>query len=184
MTALQATPGFHGKLPCAGDFVQRRLPVAFIEPWDAAMQQLQWHARDLPALTAVWTFVVAPGVCGTNGWVGALSASHDRVGRRFPLTIAAPLTVQAPLPGWLDAAAELLASAADFADVEAFDAACRALSAMTTASIDVPSMNAAGSAWRRADDVAGSWQAIDGLPEATHAALLLGDAAVAMEPAR
>lgn len=184
MTALQATPGFHGKLPCAGDFVQRRLPVAFIEPWDAAMQQLQWHARDLPASTAAWTFVVAPGVCGSSGWAGALRASHDRVGRRFPLTIVAPLTVQAPLPGWLHAAAELLVSVADFADVEAFDVACRALSAMRTASIDVPPLNAEGSAWRRADDVAGGWHAIDGLPDATHAALLLGEAVVAMEPAR
>ena len=27
--------GWYGKLPASGDFVTRRLPPSFIEPWDA-----------------------------------------------------------------------------------------------------------------------------------------------------
>ena len=35
MTAMRsAAPGFYGKLPARGDFVRRRLPSAFVAPWD------------------------------------------------------------------------------------------------------------------------------------------------------
>ena len=44
---LLTAPGFWGKLPAAGDFVGRRLPAAFVEPWD------RWVSRHLvPRLAA------------------------------------------------------------------------------------------------------------------------------------
>jgi type VI secretion system protein ImpM len=33
--AGEPAAGCYGKLPCLGDFVSRRLPRAFIQPWDA-----------------------------------------------------------------------------------------------------------------------------------------------------
>ncbi|WP_338114240.1 type VI secretion system-associated protein TagF, partial [Thiorhodococcus mannitoliphagus] len=35
----QATPGFYGKLPGLGDFVSRRLPVDFTQPWDLWLRE-------------------------------------------------------------------------------------------------------------------------------------------------
>jgi type VI secretion system protein ImpM len=99
--ALNA-PGWYGKLPTLGDFASRRLPPGFIEPWDA------WLARGLARLreqqpeawldaylgSPAWRFVLQPGACGpaqTQALAGVLMPSVDRVGRYFPLTIAAPL---------------------------------------------------------------------------------------------
>lgn len=90
-------PGWFGKLPALGDFAGRRLPPQFLAPWDAWLQRAlhasrgalgaRWEAAWLEA--PVWRFALAPGVCGGAGWAGALLPSADRVGRRFPLTIAA-----------------------------------------------------------------------------------------------
>ncbi|UKE68441.1 type VI secretion system-associated protein TagF [Xanthomonas cerealis pv. cerealis] len=187
MTSVLAHPGFHGKLPCAGDFVQRRLPATFVAPWDATMQRLQWQVRDQAPAAPVWNFVLAPGLCGACAWAGALVASRDRVGRRFPLTIAAVLPLGACHPHWLGAAAALLESAAAMDDVDSFDRACQALAATAMApTAQWPPPPRAGALWWSSRDHghSGVWVATDGLPGPQQAAMLLGQGEAASEPVR
>jgi len=91
--------GLFGKVPDLGDFVTRRLPAEFVSPWDAWLEAgiaesrarlgVIWEERyqNAPA----WRFILAPGTCGDSAWAGVLQPSVDRVGRYFPLTLAAPL---------------------------------------------------------------------------------------------
>lgn len=96
---MQAPAGWYGKLPILGDFTRRRLPPAFIDPWDAWLQAGIAGSRAALGsawldnyLTAhVWHFVLMPGVLGPQAWAGVWSPSVDRVGRYFPFTLAAPL---------------------------------------------------------------------------------------------
>lgn len=91
--------GFYGKMPDQGDFVSRQLAHAFVQRWDEWLQQCLAHCRT--ALGAewdrlyrdapVWRFLLAPGTCGTSAWAGLVQPSVDRVGRYFPLTVAAEL---------------------------------------------------------------------------------------------
>jgi type VI secretion system protein ImpM len=91
--------GFYGKMPDQGDFVSRRLAHAFVQRWDEWLQQCLAHCRT--ALGAdwerlyrdapVWRFLLAPGTCGAPAWAGLVQPSVDRVGRYFPLTVAAEL---------------------------------------------------------------------------------------------
>jgi len=93
------TVGFFGKLSGAGDFVQRRLPPAFVEHWDrhfeqavaASREQLgeRWH--EVWHASPGWRFVLAPGVCTQSAWAGLMAPAADRVGRCFPMVMAAPL---------------------------------------------------------------------------------------------
>lgn len=93
---VDATPaGWFGKLPMLGDFASRRLPEAFIRPWDDWLQASLAAAKDatgerwldLYLTFPVWRFVIPAGMAGDAGWVGVLLPSVDRVGRCFPLTI-------------------------------------------------------------------------------------------------
>jgi type VI secretion system ImpM family protein len=96
---MSASVGFFGKLPGAGDFVQRRLPADFVERWDrhfehavaASRERLgeRWH--DAWYASPAWRFVLAPGVCGDTAWAGVMAPASDRVGRCFPMVMAAPL---------------------------------------------------------------------------------------------
>lgn len=96
---IPASVGFFGKLPGAGDFVQRRLPADFVERWDrhfehavaASRERLgeRWH--DAWYASPAWRFVLAPGVCGDTAWAGVMAPASDRVGRCFPMVMAAPL---------------------------------------------------------------------------------------------
>ncbi len=88
--------GFFGKLPARGDFVGAGLPRGFVDPWDAWWRQgiartraaaADWVAAWLEA--PVWRFRLPPGCCGVDPVVGLWMPSVDRVGRYFPLTIAA-----------------------------------------------------------------------------------------------
>ena len=89
--------GFCGKLPARGDFVASGLPRRFVEPWHDWLQCVLAASRQalgddwLPAWLAapVWRFALAPGVCGPDAAVGLWLPSVDRVGRYFPLTLAA-----------------------------------------------------------------------------------------------
>lgn len=93
---LVARPGVYGKLSSHGDFVLRRLPQAFVMPWDTWLQEgiaqsraslgVAWEESYRAA--PVWRFVLAPGACGESAWAGVLQPSIDRVGRYFPLTVA------------------------------------------------------------------------------------------------
>jgi type VI secretion system protein ImpM len=92
-----AAIGFHGKIPARGDFVQAGLPRAFTDPWDGWMQRMVAASRAvlgeawLPAWLemAVWRFALSSGICGLGAVIGLWMPSVDRVGRYFPLTLAA-----------------------------------------------------------------------------------------------
>jgi len=89
--------GFYGKIPSRGDFVRSGLPHAFIDPWDCWLQQRiaasreelgeAWTAAWLEA--PIWSFALPPGICGPDSVLGLWMPSVDRVGRHFPLTLAA-----------------------------------------------------------------------------------------------
>lgn len=119
-------PGFCGKLPARGDFVSRRLPRSFIDPWDAWLQAGLARSRDqlldawLDAyLTSpIWRFGLGAGVCGESTWLGILMPSVDGVGRHFPLTIAAEL------PKELNLIRALLDSGSWFARAEQLALSC------------------------------------------------------------
>lgn len=108
--------GLFGKLPTRGDFVRAGLPGSFVTPWDVWLQQAladsqsRMGERWLPAWleAPVWRFVLPPGACGAGGVLGLMLPSVDRVGRYFPLTLAAVFASgrSAPVPeaatDWLD----------------------------------------------------------------------------------
>ena len=132
--------GFFGKVSSHGDFVARRLPQSFQGPWDAWLQagvQASRQALGPRWLTAylsspIWRFALAPGVCGASGWGGVLMPSVDRVGRHFPLTLAAegaaPLDQMVHHGAWYSRLEELaLSSLREGFSLESFDAALRAL---------------------------------------------------------
>lgn len=106
--------GWFGKIPSRGDFVTRNLPLSFVEPWD------EWLSAELSeaevALADRWAeayqaaqtccYVTGPGVIDERCWYGILVPSFDRVGRRFPLTIAlspAPHAAVTGGPQWWSA---------------------------------------------------------------------------------
>ncbi len=92
-----AQVGFYGKLPARGDFLREGLARDFTDAWDgwwqqglAATQRLAGAAwRDSWLEAPVWRFILPPGLCGAQGVLGLWMPSVDRVGRFFPLTIAA-----------------------------------------------------------------------------------------------
>jgi type VI secretion system protein ImpM len=94
-----AAAGWFGKVPFLGDFASRRLPDAFIEPWDEWLQHGLAASRagvgdgwlDLYLTFPVWRFVMPPGLVGEGAWIGVFLPSIDRVGRCFPLTICEPV---------------------------------------------------------------------------------------------
>ena len=89
--------GFYGKIPARGDFVRSGLPHAFIDPWDRWLQQRIAASRAelgeawVPAWleAPIWSFALPPGLCGPDAVLGLWMPSVDRVGRHFPLTLAA-----------------------------------------------------------------------------------------------
>jgi type VI secretion system protein ImpM len=99
------TAGWWGKIPTLGDFAQRRLDghwVGAIDAWLsrglAEMQQAApetWLSGYLVA--PVWRFALMPGALADAPGLslGVLMPSVDRVGRYFPLLLAA---TQVPLP--------------------------------------------------------------------------------------
>ena len=130
--------GFYGKLPCRGDFLQRRAPQDFVDVWDAWLQESIHESRQRlqdawlnTYLTGpVWRFTLAAGVCGANAYAGILVPSVDRVGRYFPLTVIAqlgaddcPLAMACGSPHWFESAETLVLEAlqADALDFDTFD---------------------------------------------------------------
>ncbi len=128
MTHPDSTPGFFGKVTTHGDFVSRRLPPAFLSVWDSWLQYSLQQSKEtlgqewlnIYLSSPIWRFALAPGVCGEGGWAGVLMPSVDRVGRHFPLTIAAPLPGGLGLAdwigrsrGWYDEVEELALSSLD-----------------------------------------------------------------------
>jgi len=144
MTNQSAQPGFYGKLPALGDFVSRRLPRHFIDHWDQWLQSAMAASReqlgdawlDVYLTSPIWRFALGAGVCGANAWAGVLMPSVDKVGRYYPLTLAAPVTEPQHLPflfhqgcAWFEALETLALSGLenDF-DLAEFDRALEKLS--------------------------------------------------------
>jgi type VI secretion system protein ImpM len=92
--------GFFGKVPTHGDFISTGLGRAFqsfLDGWIQAGIQAseqafgkEWH-RHFKAMPP-WRFVIERGLWGPTTVVGVVLPSTDRVGRSFPLVIAAHLT--------------------------------------------------------------------------------------------
>ncbi|NNF16547.1 MAG: type VI secretion system-associated protein TagF [Gammaproteobacteria bacterium] len=128
--APDLTPGFYGKLPALGDFVKRRLPGSFVSAWDGWLQgcvasskaHLGEHWLEIYLSSPVWRFTLLPGIGGEQGWSGVMIPSVDRVGRYFPLTVAAPLPPAASVftmlnaSGWFAQAEDAALSALDDED--------------------------------------------------------------------
>ena len=145
---MSSTPtvGFYGKLPCRGDFLQRRISPDFVDSWDGWLQdcltesrlQLQEGWLETYLTSPAWRFVLAGGVCGANSCAGVLLPSVDRVGRYFPLTVVAhwevavfPLTTARNRESWFDSAQTLGIEALEAAclDLDEFDRSVAALAA-------------------------------------------------------
>ncbi|MEI5677263.1 MULTISPECIES: type VI secretion system-associated protein TagF [unclassified Mesorhizobium] len=80
-------PGYFGKLPTAGDFVTAGLAGGFVQRWD------RWIARHLAAHFELshppLRFLLGAEAFGPAA--GVVLPSNDRIGRRFPLTLAVSL---------------------------------------------------------------------------------------------
>ena len=93
--------GWYGKLPAAGDFLTRRLPESFRQPWDAwlcagmvdAKATVGEFWQDVFLSFPVWRFLARCDSKEPRLWAGLLLPGVDRVGRLFPFTVA--LSVQA-----------------------------------------------------------------------------------------
>jgi type VI secretion system protein ImpM len=111
--------GFSGKVPARGDFVHAGLPRDFTDPWHdwqslviAGSRTLMGDAWLEAFLEApVWRFILPPGVCGARAAIGLIMPSVDKVGRYFPLTLAALPETGTPVADdwaeWLDSAENL-----------------------------------------------------------------------------
>lgn len=147
MSATPQAPGFFGKVMVLGDFVTRRLPREFVAAWDlwlqaamaASFEQLGESWLDVYLTSPLWRFGLGPGLCGKSAWAGVLMPSVDKVGRHFPLTLAAPVDDMENLAHlfgsveggrWFGELEQLaLTCLEDDFDLEAFDQALRVLKA-------------------------------------------------------
>ena len=92
--------GAFGKMPSVGDFFRFGIPNAFVQHWDDWIQRSMLEASQTlgPAWdeyymsAPIWRFCLSPGLAGPQKMIGVLMPSVDRVGRRFPLTLAAGLS--------------------------------------------------------------------------------------------
>ena len=160
-TPAASLAGFFGKLPSRGDFISRSLPKTFVIPWDAWLQTAIAHSRtqlgedtwrDYYCTSPIWRFALSAGLCGASAYAGILMPSMDRVGRYYPLAIAAPLTVDEsllalPMVGeaWFQEAERLALAAleCDALDLDAFSQQVAALGAPGLSPVGTPP----GSAW-------------------------------------
>jgi len=154
MTKLNATIGFYGKLPMTGDFVSRRLPNEFINPWDNWLQKAitASHIELADAwlnsyLTSpIWRFFLSPNVCGPQAVAGIMMPSVDKIGRYFPLTLAATFAQTPPWSEffssqsvWFKQLEDIaLKSLDDSLDLNGFDQLLQNISADTASAADQP----------------------------------------------
>jgi len=130
--------GFYGKLPAKGDFLSRHLPREFIDHWDTWLQSGMHASREalgeawlqIYLTSPLWRFVLASGTCGESAWAGVMMPSMDKVGRYFPMTVAArlpppvmPALAAHKCKSWFSAVENHLLEALDdeSLDVDAFD---------------------------------------------------------------
>lgn len=159
-------PGYFGKFPNLGDFVNRRLPVSFVEPWDDWLQEMLGGSKDLLGdqwldlyLTSpVWNFVLSRPLCSEYPWCGLMMPSVDRVGRYFPLTIACqlpldcnPVQVASQQDDWFTMADSVILSALNEQglDLEEFDSQVTALGSLSSNPVGRHTANTGfGTAWQ------------------------------------
>ncbi len=99
LSSAGSVAGLFGKLPSAGDFVTRALPSAFVAAWDDWLQRSLVASRaklgngwtELYLQSPIWRFALQPQVLNSQAWAGVLMPSVDRIGRYFPLTLAAAI---------------------------------------------------------------------------------------------
>ncbi len=196
--AAPAVAGWAGKLPARGDFVSRRVPPSFLDPWERWLSGVlagsrerlreRWNAAFLQA--PLWRFVLGRGVLGAGAWAGLLMPSVDSVGRYYPLTVvcvlpARPLDPGATLEraaGWFEALEPIaLGALAPGADLEAFDAALAGAEFPAEALVAAQAAGAARSAWLAEESEIFSRRLLlcDGLPSAAQYAEMLTGEAVA-----
>lgn len=97
--------GAWGKIPALGDFFHLRLGRGFVDGWDRFVQgaliagraALGGRWNDCYLTAPIWRFTLAPGLAGPDPAIGVMMASIDRVGRQFPLTLAAALPGGGPV---------------------------------------------------------------------------------------
>ena len=138
-TAVPTPPAgstaWYGKLPARGDFVSQGLSPAQVRAWDGWLQQglqraaKRWSPAELDRRLQAfspWRFLAWPDGPADVAWAGVLVASHDRVGRAFPLMVLQAVeAARLPQLDWLDIEAALarMADAAldatDLADPQA-----------------------------------------------------------------
>lgn len=125
------TPGWYGKLPALGDFASRRLPPAFTHAWDHWLQEVVAGSKAILGdawlntyLTSdIWRFVITAGCLTPQAWAGVMLPSVDRVGRYYPLCIAAPLSTQTASPSWFAALDQCAHLALQARELEQFETA-------------------------------------------------------------
>jgi type VI secretion system protein ImpM len=108
--ATRASIGFFGKIPSRGDFLCAGLSPGFILAWDRWLQSVLTEGQralgeiwpEVWHVAPVWRFTLPSGQCGRHPVLGLWMPSVDRVGRSFPLTIAAEGAVRGD--AFLDAA--------------------------------------------------------------------------------
>ncbi len=134
--SAQFPPGFFGKLPCNGDFIQHNVSQEWLDVWDHWQQSCIFESRGalqgewLDAYLAgpIWRFVLSEGACGSGAYAGIIVPSVDRVGRYFPLTLVRqldsgwnPLDVAVCWPAWFEALEQVACGALDQHDLRLDD---------------------------------------------------------------
>lgn len=179
--------GFFGKIPARGDFVTRGLPASFLDGWEgwvaraiAASRDLLGDGWDQAWMTApIWRFSLPDRVCGPDPVLGLMMPSVDRVGRCYPLVVAAVFTGQAGAPDpeggaiFLDGAEDAARAAlADDLDPDVLAARIAAMPVDAALGLD------RRTTWWTdgAPGVAAATLVLDGMPPMPdHAAMLAGD---------
>lgn len=98
-TSAPIYQGYFGKMPTHGDFVHNNLPRSFITPWDTwlqsaiatSQQQIGEDWLNHFIISPPYHYVLSPGVCGEQIWMGVMIPSVDAVGRYYPLTLCRSL---------------------------------------------------------------------------------------------
>jgi len=171
-----AAAGWYGKMPALGDFASRRLPERFIGAWDrwlsagidVSRAQMGEAWLDCFLRAPVWRFGLLPGVVDEAAWFGVMMPSVDRVGRYYPLTIAAPVALPCNLEGtealqhWLRCLHEIaLAALADAHTLDQLEASLEELARTSGLQALAPATWVQNEIWPIDDD-----ELVDALPAA------------------
>jgi type VI secretion system protein ImpM len=124
-TEIIVRSGYFGKVPTQGDFVSNGLKRGLADGLDRWLREAMQHSQrrlgrdwlDAFLVAPVWRMALTSGTLGPDPVIGLMMPSVDRIGRYFPLVIAAPLTGLAPdiydmfdLTDWYEAAEALALS--------------------------------------------------------------------------